>query len=139
MIQTEEQVFDLGKNLSFITVEKANKYKAELWLAWSDLQRLLNIFNSINLDQAKINEITMKIKSLKTEATFEIRCLRDYLQTLSHDLSTNLTEKIQTLRDDIGSDMQCTLKGGHRDNPPIVVIAENNILDEIDMSIECHV
>ena len=101
----EEQVFDLGKNLCFITAENADKYKAELWLAWSDLQRLLNIFNSINLDQAKIDEITIKITSLKTEATFEIRCLRDYLQTLSHDLSSNLTEKILELRDGIDSDM----------------------------------
>lgn len=101
----EEQVFDLGKNLCFITAENADKYKAELWLAWSDLQRLLNIFNSINLDQAKINEITIKITSLKTEATFEIRCLRDYLQTLSHDLSSNLTEKILELSDGIDSDM----------------------------------
>ena len=32
--------------------------------------------------------------------------------------------------------MKCTPKEGYRDNPSIVVIAENNILDEIDMSIE---
>ena len=34
--------------------------------------------------------------------------------------------------------MLTTLTEEHRHNPPMLVITENNILDEIDMSIEYH-
>ena len=50
VIKVEEQVYELGKSLSLLSTENADKYKAPLWLAWSDLQRILKIFNSICLD-----------------------------------------------------------------------------------------
>ena len=40
---------------------KADKFKAKLWQAWSDMQKILKAFAAIPLNQEKYNELCEQI------------------------------------------------------------------------------
>ena len=61
LVKVEAEVYEYGRILQQMPSERADKFKAKLWQAWSDMQKILKAFLAIALNQTSFNEICERI------------------------------------------------------------------------------
>ena len=49
LVKVEAEVYEFGHILQTMPTARADKFKAKLWLAWSDMQKILKAFAEIPL------------------------------------------------------------------------------------------
>ena len=57
LVKVEAEVYEFGRILQQMPTALADKFKAKLWQAWSDMQKILKAFLAVPLNLAKYNEL----------------------------------------------------------------------------------
>ena len=61
LVKVEAEVYEFGRILQMMPTSRADKFKAQLWLAWSDMQKILKTFAAIPLNEKKFSELCEQI------------------------------------------------------------------------------
>ena len=57
LVKVEAEVYEFGRILQAMPATRAKKFKASLWTAWNDMQKIIRTFKAIVLSQTKVEEI----------------------------------------------------------------------------------
>ena len=122
--------------------ERADKFKAQLWQAWDTMFKIVKTFKEIKFDLAAVEQLSDQIAANSTglmQVQLQIDEYKDSLTQVKSVLAQDLQDQLAKLHDAIDSDTNEESKEavmtGERVFGPLMVIAEDNKLNEVDQAI----
>ena len=78
-IKVEAEVYEFARILQCMSTKRADKFKAQLWQAWYDMQNIIRQFGGIVVNEAAINEVLNLISS-QSDGLMEVQLKMDELR-----------------------------------------------------------